>query len=29
MARELGLTDEQALKTYATKINSLQEVKNG
>ena len=29
MARELGLTDEQALKTYATEINSLQEVKNG
>jgi hypothetical protein len=29
MARELGLTDEQALKTYATEINSLQEAKNG
>lgn len=29
MARELGLTDEQALKNYALEIDSLQEAKNG
>jgi hypothetical protein len=29
MARELGLTDEQALKHYANEINSIKETQNG
>ena len=29
MARELGLTDEQALKTYAAEIDSAKEARNG
>ena len=29
MARELGLTDEQALKTYAAEIDTVKETRNG